>query len=329
VKIENFQPHQKKKVISLLKTNKDEQHEKNRIWDWQYIKNPAAKNINSGIVINEEGNIVGYTGFMAVDLRYNDKKLKGAWGFDTIISPQCRGKGYGDKLVEVLRHNAPIILGLGISDTLAHLLIKRGFKINTDIEQYFCIKKPFTIRDFLKIIIQRIYIIKNIYKSPIRKNLKADTLDLSNIYDEIEILWKKVEDRYTKIVKRNYSYIKWKYGSHPFKKYQCICIQNNKEIVGIGIFRTDRDMSRLVDYIGPLEDIQIKNLIIKTFKKQCKHSHLLECTCTDNELKKSLEQSGFRKFKLRPRFFIFSNIENDQDTENNWFVMGGDCDNDS
>jgi hypothetical protein len=328
MKIESFQSYQKEKVISLLKPNKDEQDEKNRLWDWQYTENPLAKGSNLGLVIYEESDVIGFNGIQSVILKYNNNEIKGAWSFDTVFSPKCRGKGYGVKLFEIVRNSAPVVIGLGISDGGAKIAFKNGFKISVDVEQFHYVKRPRHLKEFLKMIIQFSSNIKSLVKKSEKTKLKYTLLDASDISKDIDVLWKKVEEGYTKIVKKNHSYIKWKYGSHPLKKYQCIVINNDKEIVGIGIFRSDEEMSRLIDYIGPSSSIPIKRLIIEVFKKQCTRAHLLECTCSDEEFKKLLAASGFRKYKVSPRFMIYSNIANDKDPEKNWFVMGGDSDND-
>jgi hypothetical protein len=328
MKVENFQALQKDTIISLLKPNKDEQEEKNRLWDWQYIENPAAENFNSGTVMKDDGIIIGYIGYMPVELRYNGKDEKATWGCDLILSPDYRGKGYAGNLIDIYRCRAPIVLGLGSSDINNYMMCKRGYKVNSDIEEYFFTKRSKHFKDFLKKTIQYLNIIKSINKKNKSANLKVTIMDVSDIADKIGNLWEKVENGYTKIVKRNYLYINWKYISHPLKKYKSIVIHSDNETVGIGIFRIDENISRLIDYIGPSKGIQIKQMIIKAFLNQCTRSHLLECTCTDKEFKQSLEYYGFRRYKHKPRFHVYSNIENDQSPEKDWFVMGGDSDND-
>ncbi len=127
---------------------------------------------------------------------------------------------------------------------------------------------------------------------------------------------------------KNLSYLKLKYGSHPFLKYQMIIVERNKALVGLGVFRKGHDISRLLDYIGPSKNKQIKFLIVKSFKEICSDSKSLECICTDEELKATLRYLGFRVGRSKPRFYVWSNIKGDQEPEEDWFVMGGDSDGD-
>ena len=98
--------------------------------------------------------------------------------------------------------------------------------------------------------------------------------------------------------------------------------------MGLGVFRKNKDISKLVDYVGPSKDIQIKYIIVKAFKMACSCSRLLSCISTDEEFKKSFKILGFIRYKYRPRFYIYSAIEGDRNPENNWFIMAGDSDSD-
>ena len=141
-------------------------------------------------------------------------------------------------------------------------------------------------------------------------------------------MWNKVKDGYTKIVVRNYSYIKWKYGKCRGLKYKLILVERDSELVGVGVFRKHNNGSRLVDYLGPANGLQIKYLIAKTFKNECSGSNSASCICTDEEFKNVLRFLGFRRYKDRPRFYVFSNLKNDREPEKDWFIMQGDSDGD-
>jgi hypothetical protein len=44
------------------------------------------------------------------------------------------------------------------------------------------------------------------------------------------------------------------------------------------------------------------------------------------EFKKALSKLGFRIDRNKPRFYVYSNLKHDKNSEQNWFVMGGDSD---
>lgn len=320
----------KKKVIDLLSQGKDSGYlrKKYKIWDWQYNQNPFGKKVRKGIMVVEKGKVVGFNGLMPVKLKYLDNIIDACWSLDTILDPTCRGKGYGGKLVDVVKKCSPVVMGLGISDIQAYINRKQGYKVCHEIEAYHYILKPNNLKNLIKKLHQYMQIIKNIAYRPIKRDLHVSIVGASNIPKQIDSLWEKVKDGYSKIIIRDYSYIKWKYGNHPLAKYQLIVIERGNELVGLGVFIKNSNVSRLVDYVGPSKGSQIKYSIIRSFKTICSSSRLLSCICTDEELKKCLEILGFIRYKSAPRFYVYSNIKNDRNPGSNWFIMRGDSDGD-
>jgi len=117
MEIEDFSNEDKEMVISLLKPDKDEYEKKFRIWDWQYSENPCAGDFHAGTTVKIDGAIIGFVGYMPVELRYNNTDMKGVCGCDLIVSPSHRGKGYGRDLINASKNTAPIVrAGLGSLD---------------------------------------------------------------------------------------------------------------------------------------------------------------------------------------------------------------------
>jgi hypothetical protein len=317
-------------VIDLLSKGKDSAYlkTKKKMWDWQYNQIPFASNLRKNLVIIEGEKIVGFTGFTPVMLKYEGNVIEAHWSDSAILDPICRGKGWGKKMYNFGKTISKVALGFGITDVAAHIMRKEGYKVNSEIEHYFYNFKSNNIKNIIKKIYQYMIMAKNFTLRPKLDHLNVRTMDTSNIPKRIDLLWKNIQDGYSKTVIKNYSYIKWKYGEFPLAKYHLILIEKGNELVGVGVFRKNIDISVLVDYVGPSKDIQIKYLIVKTFKKICSQSMALSCICTDNELKSVLEMLGFIRYKCRPRFYVYSNIENDRNPESNWFIMTGDSDGD-
>jgi hypothetical protein len=329
---ESYKSIYKEQIISLLKPDIINKHaETITNWNWQYEENPNAADCSLGTVLLDNNLPIGFIGHMPVKLKYNGDDLKAVWGLNLIISPACRGKGYGRILVGSIKNIGTIVLGLGISDINAHLLYKQGYRISTDIEKYLYIRYPLSIIDLPKMGIQYLSKLRSFTHIRKYKELTVGVTDASWISDNaytIDNLWRDVEAGYTKIVKRDYLYMNWKYASSPRNKYRCVIIHNNNDLAALAIFRESADISLLVDYLGPAKDIRIKYLIVDAFKAQCAHSYMLECISSDKEMKQALAHAGFRKYRERPRFLVYSPITTDSYPENNWFVMGGDSDND-
>ncbi len=329
MKISSYTEKYREHVIDLLSSNNLEVRKiRAALWDWQYVNTPYVKRVeDTGVVITEAGSVVGFNGFMPVRLKYNGQLIEAAWSCETIISQAFRGKGYGVPLVDAVKIRFPLVLGLGISDTAAHLLKKRGYKVCLEIDSFSYTNSIFGLKDIARLGIQYLTIIKNITTRPSTAGLTAKILDIAYLSPQTDLLWQTVSHGYSKSIVRDYAYLYWKYASHPFLKYHMIVIERRQAIVALAIFlKRDDGVSRLVDYIGPSRDIRIKYLIIRTFQQACSRSKLASCISTDAEIKLALTLRGFRRQASKPRFYIYSNIESDQKIENNWFVMGGDSD---
>jgi GNAT superfamily N-acetyltransferase len=301
---------------------------KREIWNWQFFQNPFATNTDSLIVPVENGKVVGFNGSMPVRLKYKTGHTEAIWSCDTIVDPEHRGKGFGKVLFDEVQKKASIVLGFGISDAAAPILRRSGWRVNREVEEYYYQRKITGPRSILKKAVQRVLILRNVMRRPHVDSLDVSVIDAADAPVEIDALWEGVEGGYSKVVVRNYAYIKWKYGEHPLCKYRLIVVRDGGSLVAVGVFRRDRKKSRLVDYVGPSGDMRVKYLLIRRFADECSKSEMLNCVCTDTEFKRALACCGFRRFRGRPRFYVHSNRPDDQGSEEGWFLMAGDSDGD-
>ncbi len=316
-------------VIALLSQGKERGYaeEKKTLWRWEHVENPFRAAVGgAGVCVVHDNKVIGYNGLMPIMLKYGDQYIEGVWSFDTILSPECRGKGYGGKLVDVVKQSGNVVLGLGISDAQESIMRKRGYHVNCDIEQFFFTNRLSGLRDFIKSLIQYVYVFKNYYRRLNKGLLESSVVDASRAPKSIDDLWHQVKDGYTNIVVRDYKYIQWKYGAYPLESLQLILVKEKGVLRGLGVFKKGERLSSLIDYVGPANDSQVMNLIIKTFRQECAHSLLLSCICSSSSLKASLLSFGFRRAKEKPRFYVYSNIDSGISPEKEWFVMGGDSD---
>jgi hypothetical protein len=103
-------------------------------------------------------------------------------------------------------------------------------------------------------------------------------------------------------------------------------VREDDVLRALAIFEQTKERANLVDYVGRADDREAMQLIVETFSKTSSSSHLLGCACTNACLKSVLGINGFRRYRDRPKFFVYSNLDHDQDWASNWFVMDGDSD---
>jgi hypothetical protein len=318
-------------VTSLWGFDKDPTYvqKKRAVWDWEYGENPHVDDISKGTVLLEDGEVVAFLGNMPVKLKYGDRVINAHWTLDGIMNPKCRGKGYGEKVyTRGVTMCEFVHLGIGMNDITEHLLKKTGCVGSNEVEQYFFSNRSGGVKGAAKRLFQSLKILRNLSRRPEQGDLTVDVVDATDMPREIDSLWQKVEGGYQKVVVRDFAYMRWKYSRHPLAEYKLILVKDEGELLGVGVFRTSVAKSRLVDYVGPASDLRVKFLIADTFKRSCPDSRYLECICSDTELKAALSYLGFRRYGSIERFYVLSKLEGDTDWEKNWFIMGGESDND-
>ena len=318
-------------IVTLLNRWESDEYQKGKanLWHWQFEANPHVRTRSPFIILAENGHVVGFNGSMPVTVKYNDRVMDALWSCDMIVDTKYRGKGHGKALLKALQESAPLIIGIGMSDAALRVYLKNGWKRNPDVAVYHYTSRPQTSRDWVKKAVQTTQHALGRTRAPRDPSLRLGVVAAADLPRTVDDLWKRVQGDYTKAVVRTYEYLHWKYGTHPASCYEAILARRGEELVGVGIFRRNRNTSPFLDYIGPAHAPALKAELLRRFMKTCASARNLRCLTTEDEFKSVLSALGFRRYrKRRQRFFIYSNIEGDTSPEQNWFVMAGDSDGD-
>jgi hypothetical protein len=314
-------------VIALLAGNTKKQYSQRKaLWNWLYRQNPSISDKELGLALVGQNRVVGYNGFIPIHLLRNGELIRSAWSFDTILSPEARGKGYGGTFVELVKSSYPIVLGFGIGDLQAKIMLSRGYRASSEIEQYFYVSIPRTIKEWVKYGLQ---LAKRLVRSHQRvgiPNLSIEIGSARQLPREIDRLWDSVRSSHQNIVVRNHAYMHWRYAMHPVKEYSTLVVREGDVLRALAIVEQSKERANLVDYVGGAGDREAMQLIVETFRAKSRDSRLLECVCTNAVLKSVLAINGFRCFRDKPRFFVYSNVDHDRNWTSNWFLMEGDSD---
>jgi GNAT superfamily N-acetyltransferase len=330
MEITEYDPRDKDEVLELLCIGTPVGYKEWRaeIWEWQYAANPFLTDSSMPLVLLDGDRIVGFYGTQPVRIKYGDEHLDGVWGCDYFIHPSYRGKGLGTQMARAIHERHPVVAGFGISDRAVSVLQKVGRRMNEDVDEFFYQNKVTSVKELAKKTFQYYHVVKNRIGRSTTSGMEARVVNAAALPRTMDTLWQSVEAGYSKAVARDYAYVKWKYRDHPIANYQAVLITNDDELLAVGIFRQDARMSRLVDYIGPAQGEDVKASIIATFITACAGSRSLNCICSDEELKHSLAQFGFRRFREKPAFAVHSRLPGDEKPERDWFIMAGDSDED-
>ncbi len=319
-----------KNVASLTKVTA---HLSNRISPENYFykysalggEYPFEKNcITLQSKLNQE--FVGFCGAAPVRVKCNNSEQIAFWTCDLFLLEEFRGKGLGHFLYENVERNQPLLLGFGTSDMAYPLKIKRGWLESKAIKEYFYRKKSSSFRHF---IIKMVCSFKNIINTERKDSQYSYTLNDALTPLKIEALWQSIKAEYNSIVIRDSHYITWRYLNSPAKecyKYLLVTDPKTQEYKAILIIRETAKILKIVDYIGPVNNIAIKVRLIDEALKTFPNKTLYQCITSCNVLAEALQKSGFYAFYNQPRFTVLMQEQQIKNNADNWFVMLGDSD---
>lgn len=238
----DYKDDQKADITSLIRDFSHPKYQETpSLWQWLYADNPCAESSKQlGITIKEGEEVVGFNGLMPVEIQYKGKMLSGAWSFDTILSPACRGKGYGKKLAIAVKESNPLVLGLGISEIQAAIMRKIGYSINSDVQQLFFCNKITSFRSLAKYCLQmikrlRYFTLTDKIPSDLSIEVISSTAFKEHLTPEaVDALWDQVHQGYRNIVVRNYRYLNWKYAENPANPHQFILVRHEGKLRALG-----------------------------------------------------------------------------------------------
>ena len=241
-----------------------------REWEWKFRKCPIdAKPFI--ILAKDKNKIVGQYASVSYYLKYQDIVVKMTQPVDTIVHEDYRGgvKGVLVKMFlkseETWRDNG-IDVSFGFPNREHHIFGKRLLKYNDLIEMETLFKRlswrlalkkrmnmPLLIdlAGWMSRFITRVSIA--IKKKPIRG---IQYRWLRDFDERIDLFWEKISEQYSLMVKRDFTYLNWRYCKKPNNDYHILQAEKDGNIVGIVIVKYEDKGNARIGFI--MECISIK-----------------------------------------------------------------------
>jgi hypothetical protein len=291
--------------------------------------------------------------------------ISAAWGCDFRVSRDFRGKGLGTSL-EKARIGSVNFFSIDMSKISRLVKIKLGALPGKSVIDFFHIKRlepSLIFRDSLRhlqikspetSLIYRIGIKLGAHKlisaivtfffnyhSKIRSTMlaKANSSNLEfksvDCFDETATqLWKNISKRYSFTVRRDCTYLNWKYVQQPNINYQRYVVLNNSDLCGILIFRLGKEpempIGTIAEAFTDQDDGILKKMIDFAFKSLYDQgAMMIRCASTTTTLSKILINFGFRPFKYHAPVFLLKGkncLLQQGALKGEWFISLGDQD---
>jgi hypothetical protein len=211
-------------------------------WNWQYLQNPNNPPGGPQIWLAREGpTIIGQYATMPVRLALKGQDIHGSWGMDVMVAPERQRQGIGEVLFRTWDHNVGASLGLGLSPSSHRLFKKMKWP---EVGPVPCLVKPLTRRALRRptwpMPLNRLVgaltypYIRVISRS---KPLHAQIEPIRHFDRRFTELWDRVGPSFGLGVRRDASYLNWKYAEPPHVRYSIVALKRDETLGGYAVYR--------------------------------------------------------------------------------------------
>jgi hypothetical protein len=232
-------------------------------WDWQYHRNPNNPGREPEIWVAREGPaLIGHYATMPVRLSIKGADIQGSWGMDVMVAPERQRQGLGEVLFRTWDRHVGASLGMGLSDASYQLFRKLRWP---DVGPVPCFVKPLTRRalrvpSWPLVLNRLISAITLPFVKIVARNrpLRAEVRLLQRFDESFTELWESVAAKFDLAVRRDATYLNWKYTSAPHVRYSIAALRRDERNVGYAVYRHVVEplgrVTLLVDFLADPDD---------------------------------------------------------------------------
>ena len=335
-------------------------------WNWLYLQNPFCK--PSGIlplwIAIYKDRVVGMAGTMQSPFQINETIINAAWGCDFRVLSDLRGKGIGtalekarmafdffslqmSKVSRLVKINAGGVPGRTATGFL-HVKRFEPSLLFEELFRYFHIKAPKTsvvyriglklgVHKLISVLITFIFNFYpkkklTLFKKTTATNLEYKTVDCFD--EKATLLWENIRQKYSLAVRRDSSYLNWKFVQQPHINYQRFVVLDKGELCGILIFRIGKEPEIPVGIISEVYTDKSRAVLKEMLAFAVKSlydqgAQMIKCASSSKELSKILTHLGFRPYQYYVPLFLLKDNKfflQKQALSGEWLLSLGDQD---
>jgi GNAT superfamily N-acetyltransferase len=315
-----------------------------RRWAWQYLENPETQ--TSGAlpeiwVARDDKGLLGQYASMPVTLWWRGHEVRASWGMDVFVRPEARGRGVGARLFLKWAEHVDVALGLGLTPSSYGLFKKLGF---SDIGPV-----PF-FRTWLNpaaVVSRRLGLPLGRVAGAViglglrlrRRRPRVGSVVVGPIatfgpeYDE---LWSRTRASHVMCVRRNATYLNWKYVQCPQHEYDLWEARREGRLAGFAVSRHEDyrglQLGWIVDVYTDAADGEARSALLTTILDSFRAQGVARAQvfAMGRGLIHDLRRAGFVRGRSPMQFCIqaHSGMSEASRDRGRWHVVFGDSDMD-
>ena len=329
-------------------------------WKWWYKQNPAGSPI---IWLAEHDNkIIGHYGIVPMKMKVGNTYLTGSVGCDAATHPQYQGKGIFSYIInkcyqDAAENNIPLTYGFAnihLGPTYKRYEWRGHISFITNMIKVLNWEPVLSRYIHYKFLARfAAYFLGKIYRSNSELNSDLEIKRIRYFDERINIFWEDISNHFKIIVKRDQTFLNWRYVDHPLNKYTIFIAVRNDRIFGYCVLREERKENlrrgQIVDILGLQNHYNVIGYLIQRAFKYFKEKGIDYISCHMSEKNpyiKFFKKAGFTPYPRHKTALVASiNLQGsiidekavyDQalifsqnsflKEKKNWFIMSGDGD---
>jgi GNAT superfamily N-acetyltransferase len=274
-------------------------------WEWEFARNPNTPPEGPLIWVAREGRVlVGQCAAIPVRVQVAGREIVGGWGTDVMVAPERQRQGLGEQLLRTWDRQVGAALGLNPSESSYHLFRKLSWP---DLGMVPLLVKPLTRR---AVRLPRWPVPLNRLLSAVTwpfvqviartRPLRAQTRIIHRFDDSATALWDRVSSKFDFIVRRDATYLNWRYATAPHVRYSAALLEREGRLDGWAVFRHVREplgrVTLLVDLLADPEDEQGVLSLLRRVDREAR-------AADSDKIRAFVLHSGFRRLLKRSGYF--------------------------
>jgi len=343
--IDRFRPDDRRGVDTLYRrTYGADAAEAIRLrWDWQHRRNPYNPTGQPGIWVAREGpTVVGQYPTLPIRLSLKGIEIDGAWGAGAMIAPERDRQGLDEALIRAWDRNSGAVLALSPSEQPRGVIDRLHWPPSHLVPS---LVKPLTRRAFRvphlptplnRLISAVIYPVVQIVSRT--RPLRAECEPIRRFDNAFTALWERLAPKFDLAVRRDASYLNWRYIEPPHVRYSIVALKRQGEIHGYAVYRHRHEplgrVTMLVDFLVDPDDVSGLKTLLRWVDREARaeDSDKVRCSVMNGAFRRVLRRNGY--FNVKSTLEVSVKVNAVQvprgfyDETDGWHVTYGDSDQD-
>ena len=314
-------------------------------WNWMFVESARRLGLEPRVwLYRENGRIAGHNGAIAVRVKIGEAERDTAWLVDTMVLEAYRSQAVGSRLMVRAHEDLPFALSLGQTQQMRDIQLRLGWEHVAPLETAQLLIRP-----------ERVLVGKlppgaataaalglraaNSVRA-LKGRASLDVRQVDRFGDEHDRLWAAMAPTVTCAVRRDASYLNWKYVTQPGQEFIRLELSAAGRVRGVAVlmvrppdsaYRYQRAF--IVDIVAPLNDAALLGRIIQASVDAARRAgaDAVNCLHIGAPLTAALKRAGFR-LRNPERHLLVRAAGLDDDLRgpalsgSAWFVTQGDSD---